>query len=448
MSSLPLDLYVVTFNCGRALLDIEAFAATLFRARTDHASLPDIVVLSLQEVSSIAYSFLGGALLAPYFGRFVEAVQLAGGGSHAYRHLITHNVGMTGIVVLAKPEISANIEWLQTAETGVGWYEMGNKGAAAIRLGYKADDMQYLVPLTLVAAHLAPAEDAWQRRNEDWENIVRRLAFKSPHTNTASLSQALPKDANDEEEPLLGQPTSNIKSKRNVQSMFTSGSPIFLAGDLNYRSSDVGPQPEEHETFPQPVESEAHPQHWSQLFKSDQLNREREAGRTLHDLKEASVSFPPTYKFSEKQQESMTKDQFMSEDAKVSKWLWSSHRFPSWCDRVLFSSGLKPSNDDSDCLTKLKYKALSIQPTSDHRPVALSCRLDLVKAQEVTSNQTAPFPLLDGWEGRRNTARREEIAVGLASYLGLTWEGNGLLLASLFGVVGGWWVLGSVITAT
>lgn len=442
MSGLPLDLHIVTFNCGRVLLDIEAFAANLFKSRARPDQRPDLIVFTLQEVAPLAYSFLGGSFLAPYFARFIQAAQRAAGPGAEYRHLITHNVGMTGIVILIKPELALNVQWLQTAEVGVGWYEMGNKGAAGVRIGYKADGMSDLVPLTLVAAHLAPGEDSCERRNDDWWNIARRLAFKSPAGNTASLSKATPPNANEEDEPLLGQPSENFTSKIGDQGILIPGSPVFFAGDLNYRTSDTGPEPNDAKGFPQPANTQGDALHWSRLFAKDQLSRERKAKRTLHALTESSVTFPPTYKFSEKQQESMSRDQFLSADADMSRWHWASHRWPSWCDRVLYSQKM------SEHLQGVKYEALQIQPTSDHRPVAFSCKVDLEAASKALEDQQVDvFKLEDGWQARRHTARREEVAVGIAMYLGYTYEGNALLVASLIGVIGGWWVLSSLVSA-
>ena len=63
-----LNCYITTFNCGRELVDVDYFANNLFNgAKTDLP--PDFIVLCLQEIAPIGYSFLGGSLLAPYFAR-------------------------------------------------------------------------------------------------------------------------------------------------------------------------------------------------------------------------------------------------------------------------------------------------------------------------------------------------------------------------------------------
>jgi hypothetical protein len=56
----------------------------------------------------------------------------------------------------------------------------------------------------------------------------------------------------------------------------------------------------------------------------------------------------------------------------------------------------------------------------------------------------APFAIDPTWRSRRDAARRKEIVVGVLAYLGLTWEGNGMVLASVVGLVGAWVVLRSI----
>lgn len=166
----PLDLYLLTFNCGRALIDPELFGSHLFHAwPEDKVELPDIIAISLQEVAPIAYSFLGGSFLAPYLHRFEEAVAAAAaskrkGLEHVdkYERLIVRNVGMTVLMVLAKREVKERVDWIQAGGCGVGVWEMGNKGGVGVRIGIDEKE------LTFVAMHLAPMEDALKRRNEDW----------------------------------------------------------------------------------------------------------------------------------------------------------------------------------------------------------------------------------------------------------------------------------------
>ncbi|KAL9133054.1 MAG: hypothetical protein Q9175_005774, partial [Cornicularia normoerica] len=57
-----LKIYAVTFNCGRELIDPSVFSNHLFSALANPTA-PDILVLCLQEIAPIAYSFLGGSFL-------------------------------------------------------------------------------------------------------------------------------------------------------------------------------------------------------------------------------------------------------------------------------------------------------------------------------------------------------------------------------------------------
>lgn len=416
----PLNVYLITFNCARTLVDVESFAHHLFRRgdrQTSVGHFPDLLVLSLQELAPVAYSLLGGTLLIPYFSRLTQAVDKATAGT--LKLVASHNAGMTAIMFFAKPSVGAQIQSLQQADVGVGEWGLGNKGAVGIRLDFTQDR-----GITFVAAHLAPFEEAWQRRNQDWENIVRQMAFSNV-LNWQKKSDA------------TRQP-GKAKADEKASSLFVPNSPIFLAGDLNYRTSDVGPKTDAHRSFPQPGVSN----HSSliALKEKDQLSRERTAQRTLHQLEELPVNFPPSYKYSQKHPEVWDLN-----GKEPITWHWAKHRFPSWCDRILFSSYLSLVTGGFKAGS---YDALPLQQTSDHRPVGLSFSidLDLISGSGVARDVAPPFPLDPLWEQKRAAARGRELAVGVFAYLALTWEGNGLVLASIAGAVGVWFMYTSMAT--
>lgn len=128
-----------------------------------------------------------------------------------------------------------------------------------------------------------------------------------------------------------------------------------------------------------------------------------------------------------------------------SSWQWATHRNPSWCDRILFSSFL----EESSAIDILTYTALPIQPTTDHRPVALAMSLNLDKALKASIEHASefkpPFPLNPQAQSLRAAARSREFLVGILAYLGMTWEGNGILLAIATGIVSAWFILGSFL---
>jgi endonuclease/exonuclease/phosphatase family metal-dependent hydrolase len=411
------ELYLLTFNCARTLVDPQSLAPSFFDALPKAAPVPDLVAVSLQEIAPIAYSFLGGSHLKPYLDRVTTTVQLAADlhshGSERLEHVATRSIGMTGLMLFAKPDFLQKIQWIQSAGAGVGFSNMGNKGAVAMRVGLTCPDSDETLDLSFAAAHLAPSEKNIAARNKDWENLVRNLVFVNHDDSPYSAS---------DERPLPG---SSAKAPSDHNGLFTPGNHVFFFGDLNYRTHDTSPEPRAHESFPKLEASPSSPAHYSHLLSRDQLSREKEANRTLHGLQELPITFPPTYKYD-------------SPESSDVDYAWAKHRYPSWCDRILFL----PSHSASKLEPHI-YTALPVQATSDHRPVALSLRIEDKPiprgADEVRS--TPPFALNPEWKVRQEAARRWEVMVGGASYVALTKTGNVGLVVVIGVLLGSWWML-------
>lgn len=440
------DVYAVTFNCGREQVKPEVFARHLFGALSKPRA-PEILILSLQEVAPIAYAFLGGSFLASYFDRFRHAVRLAAAslGEGRYVNFVTRNVGMTVIMAFVLEGQMEHIRFLEAGGVGVGVREMGNKGAVGVRFDYSVGDKA--MELSAVAAHLAPMENALERRNQDWKNIVQRLVFNpvDPIAARNAQGQSISPAGNDDSAPLLAETPSPFAAANSC--LYKPTSYIILAGDLNYRSSHLKPSPLDIQTFPQPTEDVRDPRHFSHLLKRDQLARELEAQKTCHGLQEAEITFPPTYKFSDRQQAIADIDDGL-------KWDWAKHRWPSWCDRILYLEAPPWTKAERSqvSVTVHAYTALPLMSTSDHRPVALSLSIPLTappaaedEAPEPEIRIRSPFPMDPAWRERREQARRRELLVGFTSYLGLTWEGNGILLAIALGALGGWAIVRNML---
>lgn len=434
-----IETYVVTFNCGRELVKPKVFGQHLFDAWTAPQA-PDILIISFQEVAPIGYAFLGGSYLAPYFDKIRETVNLAAAsfGEASYVNIITRNLGMTAIMAFVPQDRAQQMKWIETAEVGVGMYDMGNKGAVALKFGYASREEE--IELSFVAAHLAPMEEALERRNEDWKNIVRGMVF-TPSQGTAlrKSSRRLSSEEDESNAPLL--PESPISG------LFTPTSHLILAGDLNYRTSRIKPSPADYRVFPQPTEEASDARHYSKLLKEDQLTRELKAHKTCHGLQEAPVDFPPTYKYSDKARA-------VAETDSGVRWDWASHRWPSWCDRILYLPlpSWMTDRDPSTAIKINKYMALPLMATSDHRPVALSLSIPLRSIPPPDRDASGhdvrlspPFGIDPDWGQKRARARRRELAVGVAAFLGLTWEGRLILLATIVGAVGGWWVISGIL---
>ncbi|KAI4104082.1 MAG: hypothetical protein L6R37_003488 [Teloschistes peruensis] len=436
-----LNILTVTFNCGRQFIRPEIFGRHLCNAFPD-SHTPDIIVLCLQEVAPIAYSFLGGSYIVPYFVLFHNAVALAAKlrGEVCYEHVITRNVGMTACMLFLSQEHRGCVQWMETAGVGLGVHEMGNKGAVGFRLGYAV--AEEVMELTVVASHLAPMEDALNRRNEDWMNIVRGLVFTPVDNHKEARASQRDNTSAEESETLL-----TDHQDKKAKGIYTPTSHLILAGDLNYRTSDTAPLPSDTLGYPQPASSPTDPHHYCHLLGNDQLSRERKAERAFHGLTEAPITFPPTYKYSKKAQLRA------GSNASMTKWEWAKHRWPSWCDRILWLDCpvWMKTESSSTRIEVGKYDALPLNPTSDHRPVVLGLRVPLKAIPapkdgegEGDLRMNPPFAIDPKWRERRMIARRKEVLVGLFVYLLLTWEGLVILLALVVGAFGGWAIVRSM----
>ncbi|ROW10276.1 hypothetical protein VMCG_01929 [Cytospora schulzeri] len=229
--ALSLDLFVLTFNCAKTIIDVDVFARHLRGALQEHGQrregevpedlddrpqkdepveLPDLVVFSLQEISPLAHGFVGGYLLNPYFTAFKEALNLAAIGvqqaqaenapkprpnlqrststissmwrrqpDYPYKLVEARNVGMTAILLFArKPDA---IHHIQSAECAFGIANMGNKGAVALRVTYSdagtaADEDGGEMAGMTSSSSSATAGTAAERRTTELTFVATHLA--------------------------------------------------------------------------------------------------------------------------------------------------------------------------------------------------------------------------------------------------------------------------------
>ncbi|KAK4229909.1 DNase I-like protein [Podospora fimiseda] len=516
-SSSSLDLFILTFNCAKALINVPVFSAHLYAALSQNATatnvLPDLVVLSLQEVAPMSYAFIGSYFLNPYYARFVEALNLAstrlldhtkyGGYPESvssqgtsssppppppYTLVRAKNVGMTSILLFARDPTS--VSQIQEAECGFGAADMGNKGAVGLRVTWSDPSQRdKSTELTFVATHLAAMEWNLKKRNANWRNIVSGLTFQNPHevlpgvfpvnehptprpdTSGAGIPAPVARsllpagsvdsseaEEEEEEEPLLSSSSAQLplaqqgltpSQAATLQdiSIFKPNSHLFVAGDLNYRISSTTPPP--LSTFPS--FDEGSPNHYSNFIGRDQLTLEREAGRTFHGMEEAPVLFGPTYKF-----DILSSPKGAVNEMAVRKgvtqngipevpWKFAPHRWPGWCDRVLFSSA------EEEEVKVGGYDAFPVLESSDHRPVWFRASVTLGSSSEsrsgselkggVQRKKTLPVPVdVDAWE-RRRIARKKEVVVGWSAFFWSTQEGAMVLGSILLICLGGWWAV-------
>ncbi|SZF01773.1 unnamed protein product [Blumeria hordei] len=412
-----INLYILSFNCGKHFLDTNSFSSQLFSSLVS-PELPDLLVLSLQELAPLPHSFIGGSFLTPYLTRFYDAVHLAaerfpGSNAETFTPVASHNLGSTSIIIFAKdPSTIVDIE---SAEVGVGFWGLGNKGAAGLRLRYH-DTM-----FTFIAAHLTAMEWNLQKRNEDWKKIVQRLVF------------------HDDAQKGIGEKTPLLSKRLNSASIYKANSHLFVAGDLNYRTSINPPTKNDYsDTFPQPYFLINNTRHYMNLLKSDQLNQARLSGKTCQGLTEAEIKFPPTYKYDPKKQA------LLSDKKSPDFWYWAAHRWPSWCDRILYLD--LPSwlgNIHTEASMKvLNYYTLPVTQTSDHQPVVLEIQVPLIAIPEPNYEMESsdprihpPYEIDPSWKSQRTLAKFLETFVGWPLWLLTTSEGGWLVFIVTVGLV-------------
>jgi len=490
---------------------------------------------SLQEVAPISYAFVGSWFLDRYLDRFGEALNLAAGRvlseegvsasvprsgiedgadtagsdqepligspsssaaspssqlnrrqhstkSGPYTLVRARNVGMTAILLYVREP--KRVRKVEGAECGFGMAEMGNKGAVGLRVTWDSSRGSETerrtgktTELTFVAAHLAAMEWNVHKRNADWRAIVEGLIFEDPKhllssaTEGPSLTEE--EDPSSDAAPLLpvSDPnTSQQLAKLHSHTIYSPTSYFFIAGDLNYRISSTAPTPDD--IFPSVTPTPEDP-HYSQFFARDQLTQERLAGRTLHGLSEAEVKFPPTYKVVV-----TNPDSPQGGEEEGVTWRFARHRWPAWCDRVLWLDvppWVNSSSRDKKKIVTKAYDALPVVRTSDHRAVFWRGEVPLLSTEElapppppssIASTSSAaeglrsrgighheqhreweddprvklPFTVdVHAWE-RRAAARQRELVVGLTALLWSTREGA-LVLSTMVALgLGGWWL--------
>lgn len=167
-------------------------------------------------------------------------------------------------------------------------------------------------------------------------------------------------------------------------------------------------------------------------------------------MTEAPITFPPTYKYTSAARQA-AREAAQSKTTQ-SEWKWTSGRWPSWCDRILYLD--TPSwMEGNRKVQPHKYDALPLFPSSDHRAVALSVTvpLDTISVPNGINPATdvrlaSPFALDPEWRSKRDWARAKELFVGYLAFVSWTWEGNGFLLATILSILGAWLALGSLFT--
>uniref|UniRef100_A0A8C9VZ70 Synaptojanin-1 n=1 Tax=Scleropages formosus TaxID=113540 RepID=A0A8C9VZ70_SCLFO len=226
---------------------------------------------------------------------------------------------------------------VDTVKTGMGG-ATGNKGGVAIRMLF------HTTSICFVCSHFAAGQSQVKERNDDYNEITRKLSFP------------------------MGR-------------LLYSHDYVFWCGDFNYRINL--PNEEVKELIRQ--------QNWDALTAADQLLEQKNAGHVFHGFIEGQIDFPPTYKYD-----------LFSDDYDTSE----KCRTPAWTDRILWKRrkwnfdktaeemNLVCAAEDDDDKSQytwttgiLKYYGRAELKTSDHRPVVAIIDVDVLEVDPEARHQ-------------------------------------------------------------
>eukprot|EP00002_Diphylleia_rotans_P000038 TRINITY_DN10019_c0_g1_i1.p1 TRINITY_DN10019_c0_g1~~TRINITY_DN10019_c0_g1_i1.p1 ORF type:complete len:592 (+),score=101.75 TRINITY_DN10019_c0_g1_i1:86-1861(+) len=262
---------VCTWNVNSKLTEGGLFASLL--KITDNPP-PDIIVVGLQEIDMSAEAVLLNDVSK---GKPWESLLTSDVNSTATKYDRVASKQLAGVfmIVFLRKELVPHLSSVQVDLAAVGIMGlMGNKGGIAIRFKLFESTLCFL------NSHLAAHQENFQRRNEDFHEISRRIRFVDGQEEFSLMSHDI----------------------------------HFWLGDLNYRIN----LPDEI------VRKKCAEKAFNYLWDYDQLCIQRRAGNAFADYEEAPLSFPPTYKYDP------GTDNYDTSEKK---------RIPAYCDRILWKSG-------------------------------------------------------------------------------------------------------------
>ncbi|CAB4316147.1 unnamed protein product [Prunus armeniaca] len=236
---------------------------------------------------------------------------------------------------------------------------IGNKGAVGLRI------RMYGRIMCFVNCHFAAHLEAVNRRNADFDHVYRTMNFCRPNflnCAAASTSSAV--------QILRGTHAIGNNSAEGMPELSEADLVIFL-GDFNYRLDGISYDE---------VRDFVSQRCFDWLRERDQLRVEMEAGNVFQGMREADITFPPTYKF-ERHQAGLA-----GYDSGEKK------RIPAWCDRILYRDSRSASV--SECSLECpvvssisQYEACMDVTDSDHKPVRCIFTVDIARVDESIRRQ-------------------------------------------------------------
>ncbi|OMO49848.1 Inositol polyphosphate-related phosphatase [Corchorus capsularis] len=231
---------------------------------------------------------------------------------------------------------------------------IGNKGAVGLRL--RVYDRIFCFVNCHFAAHL----EAVGRRNADFDHVYRTMTFSRP----SNMFNAAAAGSSSAVQMLRG------ANPEGLPELSEADMVVFL-GDFNYRLDGVS-YDEARDFISQ--------RSFDWLRERDQLRAEMEAGNVFQGMREAVITFAPTYKF----------DKHI---AGLSGYeTGEKKRIPAWCDRILYRDSRQ--NSGSECSLECpvvssvsQYESCMDVTDSDHKPVICIFSVQIARIDELARRQ-------------------------------------------------------------
>ncbi|KAL7033635.1 hypothetical protein ACKWTF_007654 [Chironomus riparius] len=228
---------------------------------------PDIYCIGLQEIDMSAETIIKSETRPDY--NWIAKILEGAHPSDIYEELVTVRLVGMMLTILVKKSIRSSISKICTSMVGTGTLKFGNKG------GVGASFQLNETCLCFVNSHLAAHVQEFERRNEDHDEILRRMQFND-----------------------------GFKSRNILEH-----DQIFWIGDLNYRITIA--DDDQIKMFCS----------YDKWFYFDQLHIEKQKKRVFRDFQEGKITFKATYKY----------------DPGTDEWDSSEKsRAPAWCDRIFW----------------------------------------------------------------------------------------------------------------
>ncbi|KAJ2547597.1 hypothetical protein EV175_005156 [Coemansia sp. RSA 1933] len=332
-----LNAFVGTWNVnGQEPADAKELSQWLRFVPADTDSMarervPELLVLGFQELDVRAEAFVYNNSVKDT--EWTEAIERSmGDARHWYSKMASKQLIGMFVMVYARVDVAELVSEVQAASVGCGIMGMvGNKGAVAVRLVFRD------TPLCFVCSHLAHDAAQLDKRNAQFHDICKRMAFGSAVDAPPSVDPLVPKTLQ-----LHG--TGHGTAGRQLG--IFDHSYVLWFGDLNYRLAmdpgDIGG-------------GSAAQGGYTPLLGLDQLRLAMLNKQAFATFEEADIAFAPTYKYA-----LGTSD-------------YDAKRRPAWCDRVLWWT--RPGCEGGVRCTE--YASVDSITISDHKPVRACLDIDV-----------------------------------------------------------------------